>query len=409
MSGAAAMPEPAGPHVFLVAGEESGDRLGAALIAALRRAGGTGVRFSGIGGDQMAAAGVPSLFPLGDLAIMGFAAIPARLPTILARIREAADAVIAARPDVLVIIDSPEFTHRVARRVRARAPGIPIVDYVCPSVWAWRPGRARAMRPYVDRVLALLPFEPEAMRRLGGPPCSFVGHPLAEAVGRLRPNAEEAKRRLSDPPLILVLPGSRSGEIRRMAPVFGAALARVAAEAGPLDIVVPAVARLAATVRAAVASWPVPARVVVDPAEKDLAFRTARAALTKSGTSTLELAVAGVPMVAAYKVPLIEELIARLLIKTGSVILANLVLGENVVPEFLQRDCTPGKLAAALLPLLRDSPERRRQAAALARLDTVMDIGQAAPSERAAAAVLEIGAGFNQAARETMASRPVTA
>lgn len=227
-----------GPHVFLVAGEESGDRLGASLIAALRRAA-PNVCLSGVGGEHMAAAGVPSLFPLGDLAIIGFAAIAMSLPKILKRIGEAADAVVAAKPDVLVIIDSPEFTHRVARRVRARAPQIRIVDYVCPSVWAWRSGRARAMRSYVDRVLALLPFEPEAMQRLGGPPTDFVGHPLGERVSELRPNAEEARRRLADPPLLLVLPGSRSGEIRRMAQVFGDTLAWVAARAGALEVVVP--------------------------------------------------------------------------------------------------------------------------------------------------------------------------
>ena len=214
--------------------------------------------------------------------------------------------------------------------MRARAPHIPIIDYVCPSVWAWRPGRARAMRAYVDRVLALLPFEPAAMRRLGGPPTDFVGHPLAEAVGRLRPGTEEAKRRLADPPLLLVLPGSRSGEVRRMAGVFGETVARLAALTGPLEVVVPAVPRLASLVQEAVAAWPVAARIVTDPAEKDAAFRGARAALTKSGTSTLELAVAGVPMVAAYRVPLFEELIARLLVKVDTAILANLVLGENV-------------------------------------------------------------------------------
>ena len=378
----------AAPHIFLVAGEESGDRLGAALIAALKEATQGAVRISGIGGAHMAEMGVASAFPLGDLAIMGFAAIPARLPLILRRIRESADAVIAAKPDVLVIIDSPEFTHRVARRVRAKAPQIPIVDYVCPSVWAWRPGRAPAMRAYVDHVLALLPFEPEAMRRLGGPPTDFVGHPLAEQVARLRPNAEEAQRRMSDPPLLLVLPGSRSGEVRRMAGVFGDTVAQVSARSGPLEVVVPAVPRLAALVREAVAAWPVPARVVTDAAEKDAAFRAARAALTKSGTSTLELAVAGVPMVAAYKVPLFEEMIARLLIKVDTAILANLVLGENVVPEFLQRDCTAEKLSAALVPLLSDTPQRRVQVTALARLDTIMGIGQAAPGARAAALVL---------------------
>jgi lipid-A-disaccharide synthase len=383
-----------GPHVFLVAGEESGDRLGAALIVALKRATEGRVRLSGVGGAHMASEGVGSLFPLGDLAIMGFAAIPGSLPKILRRIRETADAVIAAKPDVLVIIDSPEFTHRVARRVRARAPSIPIVDYVCPSVWAWRPGRARTMRPYVDQVLALLPFEPAAMQRLGGPPCTFVGHPLGEQAARLRPNAEEAGRRLADPPLLLVLPGSRSGEIRRMAGVFGDAVALIAERAGPLEVAVPAVPRLADTVRAVTASWRVPVRIVTDPADKDRAFRSARAALTKSGTSTLELALAGVPMAAAYKVPLLEELIARLLVSAQSVILANLVLGENIVPEFLQRDCTAERLAAALLPLLRDTPERRRQTEAFARLDAIMETATAVPSDRAATLVLKLCRGF---------------
>ncbi len=257
----------------------------------------------------MAKAGVPSLFPLGDLALVGFSTIPAKLPTILRRIREAADAVVAARPDVLVIIDSPDFTHRVARKVRARAPQLPIIDYVCPSVWAWRPWRAKSMRAYVDRVLTLLPFEPAELERLSGPPGTYVGHPLIEQVAQLRPSAAEAARRLADPPLLLVLPGSRSGEIRRMAGVFGAAVGLVAERLGAIDVVVPTVPRLTETARAAIAAWPVPARVVADPDEKLAAFRTARAALTKSGTSTLELALAGVPMVAAYKVSLIEAAI----------------------------------------------------------------------------------------------------
>jgi lipid-A-disaccharide synthase len=215
----------AGPHVFLIAGEESGDRLGAALIGALKQRTQGRVRLSGVGGVRMAGEGLASLFPLGDLAIMGIGGVVSRLPKILARIAEAADAVAAAKPDVLVIVDSPEFTHRVARRVRARDAAIPIVDYVSPSVWAWRPGRARAMRAYIDRVLALLPFEPAVMQKLGGPPCTFVGHPLSEKVANLRPNAEESKRRLSDPPLLLVLPGSRAGEIRRLAGVFGETVA----------------------------------------------------------------------------------------------------------------------------------------------------------------------------------------
>jgi lipid-A-disaccharide synthase len=377
------------PHIFLVAGEESGDRLGAALISAIRDRTQGKAHFSCVGGAHMAAEGVPSLFPLGDLAIVGFSSIPSMLSKILRRIRETADAVIAAKPDVLVIIDSPEFTHRVARRVRERAPGIPIIDYVCPSVWAWRPGRARAMRTYVDHVLALLPFEPKAMNDLGGPPCTFVGHPLTERLVDLRPNELEARLRRADPPLVLVLPGSRTGEIRRMAPVFGQAIAYVAEQYGPLEAVVPAVPRLADAVRAAIAAWPISARVTADPDEKHEAFRTARAALTKSGTSTLELALAGVPMVAAYKVSPVEAIIGSLLIHASSAILANLVLGKNVVPEFLQGDCTADRLAAALVPLLGDTPDRRRQTEAFSQLNDRMEIGKATPSAHAASLVLE--------------------
>ncbi len=396
------------PHVFLVAGEESGDRLGAALIAAIKRRH-VDAHFSGVGGTHMAAAGLQSLFPLGDLAIMGFGAIPGSLPKILRRIHETADAVVVAGPDVFVIIDSPEFTHRVARRVRAIAPEIPIVDYVCPSVWAWRPGRARAMRSYVDHVLALLPFEPAAMQKLGGPPCTFVGHPLSEQVATLRPNAEEARRRLGEPPILLVMPGSRAGEIQRMAGIFGAAAGLVSDRIGGLQAVVPAVPRLAERMREAVKSWPVPVRVVTAPDEKASAFRTARAALAKSGTSTLELAVAGVPMVAAYRISLLEELIAHLMIKVPSIILANLILGEKAVPELVQRACTPEKLAAALMPLMSDTPERRRQIEAFARLDSTMEMGKVVPSDRAAAVILDCAAALNQQKRETVASVPTTA
>jgi lipid-A-disaccharide synthase len=396
-------------HVFLVAGEDSGDRLGAALMQALRQRCGSAIRFTGVGGAQMAAQGLPSLFLLGDLAIVGFAAIPLRLPKILRRIRETADAVIAARPDVLLVIDSPEFTHRVARRVRESAPAIPIIDYVCPSVWAWRPGRARAMRGYIDHVLTLLPFEPAALKRLEGPSSTYVGHPISERVKALRPNAEEARRRLSDPPRLLVLPGSRSGEISRLASLFGKAAKLLSDRIGGLEVIVPAVPRLADMTRAAVRNWQVPARVAVDPEEKDAVFRTARAALTKSGTSTLELAVAGVPMVAAYKVSLAEQPVARALIKVPSIVLANLVLGGNVVPELVQRQCTPVALATALLPLMSDTPERRLQTEAFTRLDAIMEISRAVPSDRAAAAVLQCAGRMAQPRRETVASSPISA
>lgn len=375
-------------HVFLVAGEESGDRLGAPLMRALKARHGGELIFSGVGGHEMEREGLTSLFPLGDLAIMGFSAVARSLPLIFRRIRETAAAAIAARPDVMVIIDSPDFTHRVARRVRATAPSIPIVDYVSPSVWAWRPWRARAMRAYVDHVLALLPFEPAVHARLGGPPCTYVGHPLVESAQALRPDEAEAARRLADPPALLVLPGSRSGEIRRHLDIFARTVEAVGERAGALDIVIPTVPRLYAGVSEATAQWPSRPRVVVAEEDKHAAFRGARAALAKSGTVTLELAVAGVPMVAAYKVSAIEAMIARRLVQAPSAILANLVLQENVVPEFIQETCTVENLTAALLPLLSDTPARRRQVEAFARLDTVMEIGAANPSARAAEIVL---------------------
>jgi lipid-A-disaccharide synthase len=378
--------------VFLVAAEESGDRLGAALMRALRRQDAS-VTFAGLGGDAMAAEGIAPLFPIHDLSIVGLAAIPRRLPMIFRRIRQTVEAVLAEKPDVLVIIDSPDFTHRVARRVRKADPKIPIVDYVSPSVWAWRPGRARAMRRYVDHVLALLPFEPDAHARLGGPPCTYVGHPLAEQAATLRPDAAEAQRRASDPPVLLVLPGSRRSEVTRLLKVFADAVTLLAQRRGPLEIVIPTVSHLAPLLEQSAALWPSPPKIVTDPEEKRAAFRVARAALAKSGTVTLELAVAGVPTVAAYKVSNVEAAIARRVIQVPTVILANLVLGDNVVPEYLQQDCTAESLAASLAPLLGETPERKRQFDAFARLDTVMEIGASDPASRAAAIVQSVAAG----------------
>jgi lipid-A-disaccharide synthase len=351
------------------------------------------VTFAGLGGDAMAAEGIAPLFPIHDLSIVGLAAIPRRLPMIFLRIRQTVEAVLADKPDVLVIIDSPDFTHRVARRVRKADPKIPIVDYVSPSVWAWRPGRARAMRRYVDHVLALLPFEPDAHARLGGPPCTYVGHPLAEQAATLRPDAAEAQRRASDPPVLLVLPGSRRSEVARLLQVFADAVTLLAQRRGPLEIVIPTVSHLAPLLEESAALWPSPPKIVIDPDQKRAAFRVARAALAKSGTVTLELAVAGVPTVAAYKVSNVEAAIARRVIQVPTVILANLVLGENVVPEYLQQDCTAESLADSLAPLLGETPERKRQLDAFARLDTVMEIGASDPASRAAAIVLSVAAG----------------
>lgn len=377
-----------GRKVFLIATEESGDRLGAHLMKVLRQRLGGAVQFEGVGGRAMAREGLTSLFPIEELSIIGFAAVVKQLPKILRLIGQTATAVTEAAPDILVIIDSPDFTHRVAKRVRASDPKIPIVNYVSPSVWAWRPGRARAMLTYVDHVLAVLPFEPEAYRRLRGPPCSYVGHPLTEQLASLRPGPEERQRRDVPPPVLLVLPGSRRSEIRHHMAVFGQALARLRDEGVAFELVLPTMPHLQGAVAEALKAWPVQPRVVIGENEKRAVFRIAHAALAKSGTVTLELALSGVPMVTAYRTSAVEAMVFRRVLNVSSVILANLVIGENVIPEFLQEDCTPEKLAQALREVLGDSALRRQQIEAFAKIDQIMSTGNAPPSARAADIVL---------------------
>jgi lipid-A-disaccharide synthase len=374
--------------IFLIATEESGDRLGAQLMKVLRQRLGGAVSFEGVGGLGMTREGLKSLFPIEELSIIGFSAVVKQLPKLLSLIHQTTAAVLQAGPDILIIIDSPDFTHRVARRVRARDATIPIVDYVSPSVWAWRPSRARAMRSYVDHVLALLPFEPEAYRRLHGPPCTYVGHPLIEQLASLRPNADEQARRDGEPPVLLVLPGSRRGEIRHHLEIFGEALERLQAQGKTFDLILPTMPHLLELVREGVKSWKVAPLIVVGEAEKRAAFRIATAAFAKSGTVTLELALAGVPMVAAYKAGAIEAWIVLRFVTVQSVILANLVVGENVVPEFVQDDCTADRLANALGEVLSDSPMRKRQLDAFAQIDGIMSTGSQPPSVRATDIVL---------------------
>lgn len=382
--------------IFLIATEESGDRLGANLMKVLRQRLGDAVRFEGVGGGSMTREGLTSLFPIEELSIIGLAAVIRQLPKILRLIRQTATAVTESEPDILVIIDSPDFTLRVASAVRARDPKIPIVEYVSPTVWAWRPGRARAMRRYVDHVLALLPFEPEAYRKLDGPPCSYVGHPLTEQIGTIRPDADEQKRRDGAPPVLLVLPGSRRSEVRHHMAVFGETLGRLQAEGVPFELVLPTMPHLEAAVGEGVKGWPVQPRIVVGEQDKKAAFRIAHAAFVKSGTATLELALAGVPMVAAYKAGSVEAWVIRRAIRVSSVILANLVIGENVVPEFIQQDCTAEQLVPALRGILKDSAGRRRQIEAFAKLDTIMSTGDQPPSVRAADIVLATMRTFRQ-------------
>jgi len=377
--------------VWLIAGEESGDQLGAKLMRALKaQLGADGVTFGGVGGHAMEGEGLRSVFPLTDIAVMGLVHVVARLPSLLRRASAAVAAAVAARPDILIIIDAPDFTHVVARRVRRKLPDLPIINYVSPTVWAWRPWRARKMRPYVDHILAIKPFEPEALSRLGGPACTYIGHPLVERMGELRPRPGERRPIGEDPLELLVLPGSRRSEIVRLMEPFGAALGQVVSQLGrPVSLTLPAVPHLADEIEARSRDWPVQPRIVLGEAAKYAAFRRAHAALAASGTVTLELGLAGVPMVVAYKVSWIEAQIGRLIV-VPSFVLTNLVLGDKTVPEFMQDDCTPENLAAGLRPLLADTPQRRVQVDAFHRLEDLMRIDEDSPSARAARIVTEI-------------------
>jgi len=387
-------------RLFVVTGEHSGDALGGKLMAALRERR-PNIVFGGIGGEAMEEQGLRSLFPISDIAVMGFVPVIARARTLLARISQAVEAALAFRPDMLVIIDSPDFTHRVARRVRAFRPDLPVVDYVSPSVWAWRPGRARAMARYVDHVLALLPFEPAVHAELGGPDCTYVGHPLIERLGELRPSPGERSLPGQGPPRLLLLPGSRAGVVRRHLDLFGQVVERLRREIGEVDLVLPTLPHLAEEIGRHAAGWAIAPRLVLGEAGKLAAFRQAHAALAASGTVTLELALSGVPTIAVYRMDALVT-IARPLVpyRRHSVLLPNLILGDNTVPEFIGRPAEPAAVTNALLPLLGHTPERAAQLAGLSRLDALMSLGEEKPSGRAADMVL-------QTLRQREASHPL--
>ncbi len=373
-------------RVFLVAGEASGDALGAALIDGLTALA-PETRFMGVGGAAMEARGLQSLFPMTDLSVMGLAEILPRYLHLRRRLTQTVEAASAARPDVLITIDSPDFGLRVAKRVRARHP-VRTVHYVAPSVWAWRPGRAQAMAPFIDQVLALLPFEPPYMEA-AGIRCDFVGHPIATEP-RADPAAVAAFRQAradGGARIVTVLPGSRGSEVARLAPVFGAALARLGTGGRRLRVIVPAAPGVAAAVRAQVAGWP-GAEVIDggDDALKRVAFAASDAALAASGTVSLQLAAAGTPMVIAYDMnPLSRAIVSRLL-RVGTVTLVNLVTGRRDVPECLGRDCTPERIAAELSAVLDDPAA---QSAALRETMRALGQGGEDPGLRAARAVLD--------------------
>ena len=372
----------------MVAGEASGDVLGARLIGALEQRHQGPVSFSGIGGAQMAAAGMKSLFPISDLSVMGLAEILPRLPLLLRRLSETAAHVRTKRPAALITIDAPGFSFRLAKRLAGE--GIPLIHYVAPQVWAWRPGRARHLAGRIDHLLALLPFEPAFFQDFDLP-CEFVGHPIIEGVAEMPGDGPALRKRngiAADAPVLALLPGSRVGEVRRLLPTF-AGVAEILHQARPrLHIVIPTVEQVAEIVTQAVQSWPMPTHLMQGPSGRADAFAAAQAALAASGTVSLELALRGVPSVVAYRTNPVTAALVRRMLTIPHAALPNILAGEKVMAEFLQENCQPQPIAKALSDLLDDSGHRARQQEKFAHISGLLGRDGIPPSLRAADAIL---------------------
>jgi lipid-A-disaccharide synthase len=379
------------PTIMLVAGEPSGDALGGQLIQGLKELTGGNVRVIGVGGPMMRAAGMQSLYPLDDTSVMGLREVVPRIPRILARVRQAADFAAKMQPGITVTIDSPDFTHRVAKKVRRKAPDLKTVCYVAPQVWASRPKRAKKMATYFDHVLCLLPFEVPFFAEVGLK-ATFVGHPVVErAPASGLGDAFRARHGIAPEERILVLlPGSRLNEIRFLWPVFRAAVERTEAATGPLRIVLPTVPNVAARVRALVAEWKRPVIVTEDANEKFAAFEAADVALAASGTVSTELAIAATPMVIGYRVGKVTAMIARRYIRVPFITLVNLILKRRAIPEHVQDDCTAENLSADLIQLITNTGARVAQVTASAEAVKALGLGDEKPSVRAARAILTL-------------------
>ena len=376
--------------VGVIAGEVSGDLLGGDLIAALRTAHDGRIELVGVGGEALERQGLKSLFDFSELSIMGISQVLKRLPSLLRRIRQTADALVAARPDLLVIIDSPDFTHRVARRVRKALPDLPVVNYVCPSVWAWKEERAPRMRAYVDRVLALLPFEPAAMQRLGGPATTYVGHRLIGDANVQRVRAARLARSAGETggKTCLLLPGSRSTEISRLLPVFGDMAAELSARNAGTRFLLPTVPRQEELVRRLTADWPNPPQITITTEEKWQAFADADAAIAASGTVILELALARVPVVSTYRFDWIANIFLRR-VKVWTAAIPNLIADYAVVPEYLNEQVRPGVLTRWFERLSADTTERRAMLEGYDLVHARMQT-ERPPGETGAAVILDL-------------------
>ena len=377
-------------NIMIVCGEPSGDALGAQLMAGLKQLAAGRIRFSGVGGLAMAREGFQSLYPLDATAVMGLREVVPAIPAILRRVRQAVDFAVETRPDVVVVIDSPDFTHRVAQGIKKRDPSIRTVDYVAPQVWASRAYRARKMAGYFDLVLALLPFEVPFFEKFGLK-ARFVGHPVIERAGKIG-GGPALRARLGivpDAPLLAVLPGSRTSEIRFILPEFRSAVEILFRKIPGLVTVLPTVPHVADRVRAATAGWPTPLHITEGEADKYAAFDAADVALAASGTVTAELALAHAPMVVGYKVGGLTFFLSKFLMTVTHITLINILLGREAVPEFLQSKCTPEKLAGAAASLFADEDARAAQVRAMREFGQLLGEHDEAPSLRASRALLD--------------------
>ncbi len=377
------------PLIFLIAGEASGDLIASRLMAELRRRTDGAVRFSGVGGPLMQEGGIESLFPFSELSLMGPVEIAPHVPRLLGRVRQTARAARAMQPAAVVTVDAPYFNFRVARKLAGA--GFPLIHYVAPTVWAYRPGRANAVARFLDHVLCLFPFEPPYFEAVGLA-STFVGHPLVEEpIGAASGPAFRARHGIGEQDLVLcALPGSRAGELHRHLPIFGETIRALAGRIGGLRLVIPTLMEHRATVAAAADSWGMPVVIVADKGEKYAAYAASDVALAASGTATLELALASVPMVVCYRTNPLTAAIARRVLRVPYLAMTNIVAGERLVPEFLQRACNARRLAAALEELLADEAGRRRQREGFSVVARRVGRGGALPSDRAAETVLRL-------------------
>lgn len=377
------------PLIFIIAGEASGDNLAGRLMAALKEMTGGRVRFAGVGGPQSEAQGLNSLFSIQELSLIGIAEVLPHLPRVLRRMNQTAAAVRELKPDVVVTVDAPSFTLRVAKKLRGS--GIPIVHYCAPQAWAWRAGRAKSLGKTVDHLMALLPFEPPFFDA-HGLPCTYVGHSAIESA--LSGDGKAFRQKHGLPPdaqVLCVVPGSRGSEVRRLLPDFAQALNLLKGRYPDLRVVIPVAPTVAEAVIAETSGWPFPVLHVTDPSDRFNAFAACDVAMTKSGTVTLELGLSRVPMVVAYKVSALTVFIVRRMpIAVQYASLINLLADREVVPELLQEDCTPENLADKVGHLLGSPEARATQQKGFDEVIAALGDADPPPSMRAAKVVLDV-------------------